>query len=171
MHSPTYRIVLAHLISLVEEGLLVHLLLHVAIRVAMHLDAVGRWGHAMVRLEHVFLRLGKYWRACLCEGPHGVVEWRHVVLLAAIVLEVGSLCEIVERTISALTKVPAIVVEVGRQIQVQRVEIDQVVHAAKRGLFWSTLHGIPGLPVHLGEGDGERGRGVDGLAEFWMKFA
>lgn len=106
----------------------------------------------MVRLEHVFLGLGKHWGACLCEGPHGVVERRHVVLLAAIVLEVGSLGEIVERAVSALTKIPAVVVEVGRQIQVKRVEVDQIVHAAKRGLFWSTLHGIPGLSVHLGEG-------------------
>lgn len=68
------RVVLAHVEALVVEGLLGGHMLHVAVRVAMHLYAVGRWRHALVRLVAVLLRLGEGRCARLAVCAHAVVE-------------------------------------------------------------------------------------------------
>jgi hypothetical protein len=72
--GPTYSIVLAHVVALVEELLVGVQLLEIAVRVAMHLYAVGRRRHALVRAVYLILRLGEGWRARLAVLRHAIVE-------------------------------------------------------------------------------------------------
>ena len=164
--SPTYRIVLAHVVSLVEESLLRVHLAHVAVRVAVHLDAVGRGRHAIVRAEYVVLRL-KCWGARLAELAQRIVKGEgirrvaaHVGLrllgaVRAIVVMLGKLGhlggEVVESAGNIGERCGAIVVEF-REVEIQVVEINKVakvllgrVHVTK----W--LRRRPCLPVHLGD--------------------
>lgn len=70
----TYSVVLAHVISLVEEGLLGVQLLKITVRVAMHLNTVGCRRDSLVRLVQLLLRLGEGRGVGLAVLPHAVVE-------------------------------------------------------------------------------------------------
>jgi hypothetical protein len=70
----TYSIVLAHVVSLVEELLVGVQLLKVAMRVAMHFYAVWRRRHALVWAVYLVLRLCERWRARLAVLGHAIVE-------------------------------------------------------------------------------------------------
>jgi hypothetical protein len=129
--SHTYRVVLAHVISLLEEGLLGVHLLHVPVRIAMHFDAIRCWRNTLVGAEHVVLRLGEDWRASLAELAHGIVKCSHVVLrlLPAIMLVLGNLRgEIVERGRniggSGLVVVAVVFALIVEQVEVEGVEVD-----------------------------------------------
>jgi hypothetical protein len=72
---PTYCVFFAQVVSLVVESLLgVHVLSHVAVGVAVHLDAVGRGGDAMVLVVGLVGCLGEDGRGGLAELGYAVVE-------------------------------------------------------------------------------------------------
>lgn len=165
-NSPTYRIVLAHVISLVEESLLRVHLAHVAVRVAVHLDAVGRGRYAIVRAEDVVLGL-KCWSTGLAELAQRIVKGEVIRRVAAhaalrllpaaraIVVMLGKLGhlggEVMESAGNIGERCGAIIVEF-REVEIQVVEINKVtkvllgrVHITK----W--LRRRPCLPVHLGD--------------------
>ena len=74
MPGATYGIVFAHMISLVEERLLLVHVLEIASRVAMHFGAVWRWGNALVWAIYLIWRLGEDWRRSLAVLGHAIVE-------------------------------------------------------------------------------------------------
>lgn len=85
------RIILARMISLVVESLLVVHLLHVAVRVAVHLDTIRRGRDTMVRAVHVLVGLGKRRGASLAVLAHAIVEEAGAGLGNGIVVIVGKL--------------------------------------------------------------------------------
>jgi hypothetical protein len=147
------------MVSLVEEGLLV---LHIAVRVAMHFSAVGRRWNSMVVLEDVVLRLREYRSSCLTKLH--VVERELVALLPASILRsvVGERCGTVGG--HALAVVFAAIVAELSEVDIEVVEIDELIHAAERRIgraVHSTkrrLCSTPRLAVHVGDADrgGER---------------
>jgi hypothetical protein len=164
----TYRIVLAHVVSLVKQGLLV---LHIAMRVTVHFSTVGRRRHSMVVLEDVVLRLRKYRGSCLTK-LHVVVEGELVALRAASILRgvVMDRC----RTVGgcALGAVLAAIVIELAEVDIEAVEIYEIIHATER-LVCRAVHGSkrrlcsgPRLAVH----DGDAGLGVErGAATGWSR--
>jgi hypothetical protein len=182
----TYRVLFAHVVLLAEEGLLGLHLLHIAVRVAaVHLDTVGRGGHALVRSVHVVLRLGEGRGAGLAELSHAVVEreavrrLRHAVAAhvggrlvgggrAVVVVLAHLRGEVVQRAGQVGQRgraglgVFAIAVGEFGEVDVEVVEVDQV---AKR-LLCGRVHGLellrigPRLAVHSARRDpgGQKGR-------------
>jgi hypothetical protein len=164
----TYRIVLAHVVSLVKQGLLV---LHIAMRVTVHFSTIGRRRHSMVVLVDLVLRLRKYRSSCLTK-LHAVVERELVALLPASILR-GVAVERC-RTVGgrALCAVFAAVVIELSEIDIQAVEVYEIIHPTKR-LVCRAVHGTkrrlcggPRLAVHVGDAD--RG-GKRGSAACWSR--
>jgi hypothetical protein len=147
-------------VSLVEEGLLV---LHIAVRVAMHFRTVGRRWDSMVMLEDMVLRLREYRSSCLTKLH--VVERELVALLPASILRgvVWERCGTVGSCALAVV-FAAIVVELS-EVDIEVIEIDELIHPAERRVV-RTVHCTkrrlcitPRLAVHIGDPDrgGERG--------------
>jgi hypothetical protein len=76
------------MVPLVVEGLLVHLV-HVAVRVAVHLYAVGRGGDAVVRAIDLLRRLREDRRGGLGELGHAVVEEAGIRLAHGVAIHAG----------------------------------------------------------------------------------
>jgi hypothetical protein len=138
-------------------------MLHIAVRVAVHFSTVGRGWNSMVMLEDVVLRLGEHRSSCLTKLH--VVEGELVALLAASILcsVVGERCGTVGGR--ALAVVFAAIVAELSEVDIEVVEIDELIHAAKRRVGRAVhvpkrrLCSTPRLAVHIGDSDrgGERG--------------
>jgi len=110
-------------VTLLEEGVLGVHVLHVAVGIAMHLDAIGRGRDSMVRM----VRLGKRRGTGLGDGANAIVGKAMSGLLDAITVVLG-----VERgelgvQVDVDGVFPVGVAKVGEIIQVEVEEVAKVV--------------------------------------------